>query len=197
MKTTVPSLVLFAVLIVSTLAAPVPKENRSQTGRTETGEWSEPVNGLSARLLMTLEEIKVTDYPSAFRYKIILETKNVRGDILAISSQPSFADVRIRDADGRLLPDRGYDQSGPIPFPQWAQIPGNAYLGIRVDMTTVGLPGGSALVGIDDHVRFLKPGTYTVHATLIAQKDKKGPDNQWLGKMNLPPVTVTFSAPES
>ena len=100
--------------------------------------------------------------------------------------------MEIRDADGNQVSDRGYDQSGPIPSPQWAHIPRAAYLGVRVDMTTVGLSSGSTLVRIDGYVRYLQPGTYTVRATLAAKKDIKGPDNQWLGEMKLPSLTVTF-----
>ena len=170
-------------------------EKQDDAASNGAGIWSEPVNGLSARLLMEPEEIKSANHQSSFRYKVILEVKNVQRDILAISSQPSFVDVEIRNAKGELLPDGGYRQSGPIPLPQWAHIPGNTYMGVRVDMTAVGLPRGSALVGIDGYVRFLKPGTYTVRATLSARKDKSGPNNQWLGDMKLPAVTVTFALP--
>lgn len=63
-------------------------------------------------------------------------------------------------------------------------------------MVTVGLPGGVALVGIDGYVRFLKPGRYTVSVTLTAQRDKEGPDSQWIGEMKLPSVVLTFSGAE-
>ncbi|MEX2285749.1 MAG: hypothetical protein WD648_01590 [Planctomycetaceae bacterium] len=195
MKTTIQSLLFVGVLSAFLVGAPPPKPLDGQGDRVLAGEWSEPVNGLSARLLMSLEESKITDQPSALRYKIILETKNVQGDALAVSSQPRFVNVEIRDADDKLLPAQGYDQTGPHPSPQWAVIPGDAYLGVRVDMTTVGIGSGAALVGISDYVRFLKPGEYKVRATLTADHNKDGPNNQWVGIMKLAPVSLAFDGP--
>lgn len=156
--------------------------------------WSEPVNGLSGRLLLTLEELKIAEAAPSHRYKVILEVKNDTGQQIAFRSQPEFVDVVIRDANGKELPDQGHEMSGPVPLPQWAVIPGQSYLGLRVDMQTVGLPGGTALVGVGGYVRFLKPGKHTLTATIVA-KQQEGPKNQWLGKMKLPPVSVTFRGP--
>lgn len=196
MRTIALSAFLLTILIVAVSVANVSNEKHGSSNKTVVGEWSKPVNGLSARLKLQLEEITISRHPSCYRYEIMLETKNVQGELLAVTSQPSFVDIKVTDADGKEVPNRGYRQSGPIPFPQWGHIPGAAYMGVRVDMTTVGLSGGSALVGLDDYVRYMNPGTYTLQATLVAEKDDKGPDNQWTGKIKLQPVTFTFELPK-
>ncbi len=55
MKTVLSSLLWLIVLIVSASGFPPQKQNPGRTERTEPGAWSDPVKGLSARLLMTLQ----------------------------------------------------------------------------------------------------------------------------------------------
>lgn len=147
------------------------------------GEWSEPVNGLSARLLVTLQE---GGQSSLWAGPIILEVKNTDGKPLAFIDQPAFTGAAVRDANGNALPESvrpGNHLSGE---PQWAVIPGNAYLGIRVD-TSIPVEIGLCF-GV------ITPEALHLSATLLA-KHREGPENQWVGEIKLPAVDLTSSGP--
>lgn len=193
MKTVIVSLLVIVALVASAIAAPMPTPTVSAAG-----EWSMPVNCLSARLLLTLQERKHDGSASTYHYLAIVEFKNMGGEVVAVSSQPSFKGILVADADGKPIRECGYIQDGTVPLPQWAHIPGyNAYLGVRVDMTTVyalapDSAGDSALLAIDDSVHSLAPGQYSVRGTVAAETDKDGPENQWVGEIKLEPVGFAF-----
>ena len=188
---------VFVALMTSALAAPAAEEKTVPKSVTAAGEWSQPVNNLSARLLLRLDERKQERGASTYRYIAFIEFRNVGAEVLAVSSRVSFADVFVNDAEGKPVAESGYIQDGTVPLAQWAHVPGyDAYLGVRVDMATVyalSSPRQNALLAIDDHVYSLAPGKYSLRATLIARKVNKGPDNQWLGEIELKPVSFTFS----
>ena len=197
MKVQILGLLGLVALTGAALADPTP-EPRSLRA---VGEWSKPVNGLSARLVLILEELKHEGSASTHRYVAIVELKNVGVDVVAVSSHPSFAGITVNGADGKPVAECGYIQDGTIPSPQWAHIPGyDAYLGVRVDMRTVlpltRLRGDSALLAIDDNVYSLGPGRYSLCGTLVAKKDKDGPDDQWHGEIKLEEVGFSFKTPE-
>ncbi|MCA9208624.1 MAG: hypothetical protein KDA55_09730, partial [Planctomycetales bacterium] len=131
MKLAVPSLVLMAVLLLfgfaeqavsipetpsttpitarTTPDSPGKTSKERQGPSTTAGEWSQPVNGLSARLLVSYEEIKSEKHPTYFHYhKVILEAKNVGAETVSFINQPSFSDLAIRDAHGKELHGRSH-----------------------------------------------------------------------------------------
>lgn len=152
------------------------------------GAWSAPVNGLSARLLVSYQILKSDKYPTYFHYQnVILEAKNVGPELLAFSNQPSFTDLAIRDAQGEELRGRGYEGNhitGPI---RWAVIPEGAYLGLRVDTA---IP-----VHVGLYFQSFATEDHSLHATLIATK-QDGPENQWLGEIKLPPINLVLTEHE-
>ena len=107
--------------------------------------WSETVSGLSGRLWVEPENLR-----PGLRYAVHLELKNRSMDPIAVIDQP---DIRadLRDLSGQPVGTSALDISGPIPEPQWAVIPRDAYLGIRIDMRIVAVPGpghGVALLAL-------------------------------------------------
>jgi hypothetical protein len=155
----------------------IPK--KIQHAGTYAGQWSEPVNGLSARLVVTLQES-----PNSPRFAagpVTLEVKNTYSTPLAFIDQPSFADKATWDANGNALPESFHAGNHLTGNPQWAVIPGNAYLGIRVD-TSIPVEVGLCF-GV------LAPDTQSLSATLVA-KHREGPENQWVGEIQLPPVAL-------
>ena len=154
--------------------------NALQRAGNYAGEWSEPVNGLSARLLVTLQES-----PNSSRFgagPIILEVKNTYSTPLAFINQPSFKDKAIWDAKGNVLPEASHPGNHLSGNLEWAVIPGNAYLGLRVD-TSIPVEVGLCF-GV------LAPEAQSLSATLVA-KNREGPENQWVGEILLPPVSFT------
>ena len=146
---------------------------------TTVGEWSEPVNFLSARLLVTLEEHEVAESPSYFRYAVVLEVRNDHGADLAFVNQPSFENIEVRDASGKLvnvLSGGGNHRQGKA---RWAVILPYTYLGLKVDTpipVDVGLFVGS-----------VSPDKRSLTATLISKK-QTGAEAYWFGEMEPPPA---------
>ncbi|MFM9962445.1 MAG: hypothetical protein ACKV2Q_14630 [Planctomycetaceae bacterium] len=170
--------------------SPLPKPKGSPSAGTYAGDWSEPVNGLSARLLVTLQE---GTQSSLWAGPIILEVKNADSKPIAFVSQPSFSRFHffafppspkfaVWDPNGNAPESlhKGNHLSGE---PQWAVIPGNAYLGLRVD-TPIPADDGLCLGSL------IVPGTFSV--TLVA-KHREGPENQWIGEIKLPPVDLSVN----
>lgn len=160
--------------------SPQPASKEDQSPSTTAGGWSKPANGLSARLLVVYEEITSGKHPTYFHYhSFILEVKNVGTEAVSLISQPSFTDLAIRDAEGKELHGRGYDGNHVTGASEWAVIPTGAYLGLRVDTT---IP-----VNVGLYFESFATEDHSLHATLIAEKEE-GPQNQWIGRIELPPV---------
>jgi hypothetical protein len=148
---------------------------------TYAGQWSQPVHGLSARLVVTLQQSP--NSPRLGAAPLMLEVENTYSTPLAFINQPSFADKATWDAKGNALAEShvhaGNHLSGA---PQWAVIPGDATLGLRVD-TSIPVETGLCF-GV------LAPEAASISATLVA-RHREGPDNQWVGEIQLPPVQLT------
>jgi hypothetical protein len=163
---------------LSVANSPLPEAKEVPRAGTYAGEWSEPVNGLSARLLVTLHE---GGQSSLWASPVILEVKNTTARSLAFIDQPVFSGVAVRDANGNPLPEPSHPGNHLAGGPQWAVIPGNAYLGLRVD-TSIPVEVGLC-IGV------VPPEARTLSATLVA-KPREGPENQWVGEINIPPVVL-------
>lgn len=156
----------------------MPKPKQAQVAGTYVGEWSEPVDGLSARLLVTLQG---GTHSSLWASPVILEVKNTNSTPLAFIDQPVFTDSAIRDSDGKTLPVVSHNGNQLTGEPQWAVIPGNTYLGIRVD-TSIPVHYGLCF-------GLIVPEAHSLTATLVAQH-RDGPKNQWIGEIHVPPVSL-------
>ena len=149
--------------------------------------WADPQNGLSGRLLVVPEDLK-----PGRRHAVSLELKNDSVQPFAVIDQPRL-DVELL-AGGKPVPDELLRMSGPIPNPQWGVVPQSATLSFRVDMLTVGVPtNGQSLLAVGGKMWRLAPGTYELRAVLVTEKQKDGPDNQWVGRLPLPPVEVVVA----
>ncbi len=87
--------------------------------------------------------------------------------------------------------------SGPIPKPQWAVVPADAYIGFRIDMQTVGVPArehGITLLALGGKIWGLKAGKYSLRAAVTFDYEEGGPKNQWLGELELPAVEIIITA---
>jgi hypothetical protein len=157
-----------------------------------TPAWSGTVNGLAGRLLVAFEDLQ-----PGLRHAIFLELTNHSLDPVAVTDQPEFR-ADLRDASsGAPVGPADLLVSGPIPIPQWAVIPRDAYAGIRVDIRTLGVPTrehGVALLALGGKAWHVSAGDYLLQATLICSRRPDGPANQWVGELELPPAGVVVTA---
>jgi hypothetical protein len=200
MNRTVRTLLVLSVAIVSGCDAtpqtssnqPVNHTSQTQTStsegeiveydqprRTTFGAWSEPTNFLSARFVVTLEEYEAADSPSYFGYSVVLEVRNDHGADLTLVNQPTFGNVEVRDASGKLisvLSGNGNHLQGKA---RCAVILPYTYLGLKVDTT---IP-----VDVGLFVGNVSPDKYSLTATLIS-KNQTGMEDYWFGEMEPPPA---------
>ena len=152
--------------------------------------WSRPVKGLSGRLRIEMEDLK-----PGLRHAVVLELKNSSTRPVAVLNQPTIR-VELYNTAGKPVSTSGFPMSGGIPNPQWGVLPRDAYLGFRIDMTTVGVPTrrhGKVLLALGGKQWGLKPGKYFLSATLVAEEDKDAPDGQWIGELKLPTIEVVVT----
>jgi hypothetical protein len=186
------STLLLTILVVSVIAgarttinhAAMPKEPILEP---VANAWSEPINGLSGRLRVEFEDLN-----PGLRHAIYLELRNHSQSAVAVTNQPRIH-AELFNAAGKPISSSGFLTSGPIPNPQWAVIPRDAYIGIRVDMQTIGVPTREhrmALLAVGGKTWELRAGRYALAMALAFKHEEGGPQNQWVGALELPPVEV-------
>ena len=149
--------------------------------------WSERTNGLSGRVRVEFEDLK-----PGLRHAVYLELRNHSLNPVAVIDQPQIH-AELLDSSRKPVSTSGFLTSGPLPSPQWAVIPRDAYIGFRIDMQTVGVPTrehGLVLIAIGGKSWGLRAGEYVLKTALVFKKEDDGPQNQWIGELELPPVKV-------
>jgi hypothetical protein len=155
-----------------------------------TNVWPEPNNGLTGRLRIEFEDLE-----PGLRHAVYLELKNQSLKPITVSNQPKVR-AELFDSAGKPAAPSGISISGPIPDPQWATIPRDAYLGFRIDMQTAGVPTrerGMALIAVGGKGWKLMAGEYVLMASIVFEKESDV-QNQWVGVLQLPPARFVVTA---
>ena len=153
----------------------------------QVGHWSEPSRYLSGRLCVEFEDLR-----PGLRQVVYLELRNHDFTPVATTNQPETR-ATLLNAQGQQVDPTELMLSGPIPEPQWALIPREAYVGFRINMQTVGLPTaehGVVILAVGGRSWALEPGTYQLNVTAVFGQDDRGPAAQWNGELALPAVDV-------
>jgi len=152
--------------------------------------WSETISELSGRLRVEFEDLK-----PGLRYAVYLELRNHSLTPVAVTNQPQIR-AELFDSAGKPIASSGFPMTGGIPYPQWAVIPRDAYIGFRIDMQTVGVPTKKhrmALLAVGGETWGLGAGEYVLKMALVSNKEADGPQNQWIGTLELPPIKVVVT----
>src|SRR5688572_27370637 len=94
--------------------------------------WSDPVEGLSGRLRVEFEDLKL-----GLRYAVYAELRNQSFKPITVSNQPGISS-ELYDVSAKPVGTSASVRSGPIMEAQWVVIQRDVYIGFRVDMQTVG-----------------------------------------------------------
>jgi hypothetical protein len=154
------------------------------------GAWSQSVDQLSGRLCVEFEDLK-----PGLRHAVYLELRN---DGLAPSVVSNLPEVRaeLYDSSGQAVGTSAAVDDGPTPILQWAVIPRDSYLGLRVDRQSAGVPTKEhkrILIALGDKTWELSAGKYLLEAIAVFKREESGPDNQWVGELKLPSVDVVVT----
>lgn len=154
------------------------------------GAWSQSIEQLSGRLCIEFEDLK-----PGLRHAVYLELRNDGFAPAVVSNLPDFR-AELYDSSGQPVGTSAAVDDGPNPILQWAVIPSNAYLGLRVDRQSSGVPTKQhkrVLIALGEKTWELDTGKYLLEATAVFKREDSGPDNQWVGELNLPPVDVVVT----
>lgn len=150
--------------------------------------WTGPVGALVWRLSVEREAVD-----GGLRHAVFVEARNLSLDAVALSDQPAVR-ATVRDAAGRELPSAVLPASGPRHAAQWAVVPRDGYVGIRIDGRLVGLPPrdqGKALLALGERSWVVGAGSYLLELQVSFAVDAKGPANHWSGRLDFPPLAFS------
>lgn len=150
--------------------------------------WTGPVGALVWRLSVEREAVD-----GGLRHAVFVEARNLSLDAVALSDQPAVR-ATVRDAAGRELPSAVLPASGPRHAAQWAVVPRDGYVGIRIDGRLVGLPPrdqGKALLAMGERSWVVGAGSYLLELQVSFAVDAKGPANHWSGRLDFPPLAFS------
>lgn len=165
--------------------------SREPTPQPVANPWSEPINGLSGRLQVEFEDLN-----PGLRHAIYLELRNESLHSISVMNQPRVQ-AELFHSTGRSAVTSGFVVSGPLPNAVWAAIPRDAYIGLRLDMQTVGVPTrehGLALIAVGGKAWKLNVGRYVLQIDLAFEHEDNGPQDQWVGMMTVPPAEIVVTA---
>jgi hypothetical protein len=163
------------------------------------GEWSQPTNGLRARLAFA-EDAKLYGTRMGVLY---LELQNVSlGDTMYVYYRAASSPFRceLRDSAGKTNETTGCAYDGWIPAPCWLSLPHDSLLRFRVTLGGFAVPrdGGLFIAGcVSDCWAIPSSATndYFLSGTLsvAAPKDETRP-RVWEGTLKLPLVRIPVKA---
>lgn len=154
------------------------------------GAWSQSIDQLSGRLCIEFEDLK-----PGLRHAVYLELRNDSFAPAVVSNLPELS-AELYDSSRQPVGTSAAVYDGPAPILQWAVIPRDAYLGMRVDRQSSGVPTKQhkrVLLALGDKTWELNTGKYLLEATAAFKREDSGPDNQWVGELELPPVEVVVT----
>jgi hypothetical protein len=152
--------------------------------------WSDPIRGLSARLRVEFEDLR-----PGLRHAVTLELRNHSTLPVAVLSQPEIH-AKLLGETGDFIAMSGLVIDGPSREPQWAVIPHNAYLGLRIDPQAAAVPArgqGVVLIAAGDRSWLAGVGRYLLRITAKFERKDPGPEVQWTGMLEVPPVGVEIT----
>jgi len=172
---------------LKTIRAAVIAVPRNSISGSSANIWSIAVNGLSGRLLVQFEDLS-----TGLRHVVYVELVNQSLKPVSVINHPQIR-AELLNSSGISVDTSGFAVTGPVPLPQWAVIPRDAYIGFRIDIQTMGVPTrehGVVLLALGGKSWELKAGHYVLKTTLMCGEEKSGPQNQWVGELALPPVEI-------
>jgi hypothetical protein len=130
------------------------------------------------------------------RHAVYLELRNDSLEPVAVVNAPRV-EASLAETGGNPVSPSMFPMGGPIPNPQWAVIPREATLQLRIDSQTVAVPekqDGLALMAVAGHSWSLRPGSYVLKLRVIFEHEVDAPPNQWTGVLS--PLSIAVVVPE-
>ena len=181
-------------------AASLPAPASAPTATADVGEWSKPSAKLRGRLVLAQQESKKDILVS-------VEVQAVTSDEVSLGTHPQMQWL-LTDGAGKEVAVGtnifGSGGSGGIFMERWVSVlPGNitVTLGLRPPgafaapegMRILAVQNKEWKIPIDASVWALPPGQYVLTATMTYEKKAKGPENQWVGTIELPGIKFKVS----
>ena len=162
----------------------------------ETGAWSDVVNGVQGRLIIS------EDQPFSYTkiVAVYLELQNVSnvGNAIEIYFDPTHTfQCQLLDPDDKPVATAGLPASIMIPHPFWLILPYDSSLRFRISVSGYGVPRNEkALIPLECGDWVIKSGDaidYKLEVTFVVNPPKVEIDRRvWKGTLKLPRVKVAL-----
>jgi hypothetical protein len=152
--------------------------------------WSTAINGVSARL-----QAEVDDLQPGLRHAVYLQLRNGSHAPVAFTNQPAVHATLV-DLQKQLIAPSTLPTSGPAGVLQWAIVPANAYVALRIDLLNIGVPTparGTILLSAGVHAWELAAGRYVLSVTAKFSPQADGPSPQWAGILAPPSIDIVVT----
>jgi hypothetical protein len=162
-----------------------------ESNEPSAAAWSESINGLAGRVRVEFEDLQ-----PGLRHAVYIELMNHGPEPVSVFNQPAIHAV-LFDSTLQPVGTSGLAVSGPMARPAWAVIPPGAYVGLRVDVQTAGVPTrqhGMALLAVDAKGWEIKPGRYVLAVSAAFADRIDGPENRWVGELAFPRIEIVLTA---
>lgn len=151
------------------------------------GEWSQPVNGVQARLAIENWRDPIVG--------VFLELRNVKNllNTITVPIDAQRINFELQDDNGKNVPVPGLPRSGPVVELKDFQLPFESSLRVNLAVSTVGVPDVNAMIALRSHAWPLKdeaPATYELRASFKAEKPDRFSHTMWHGEIHVPSVKV-------
>jgi hypothetical protein len=163
------------------------------------GDWSETVQGLRGRLLVTEEAAKFNGTRMELVY---LELRNVGGvaNPMAIYYDPDDAfQYDLLDDSKHPIPQGPIEGDVMSPFPFWIMLPYDSTLRFRVSVDGYGIPKDAGLlIGLMPGAWDISPtshGDHFLSASFSVNPPAASDLRAWRGVLKLPSVKIPVSGP--
>jgi hypothetical protein len=159
-----------------------------------TGVWSEAVNGVQGRLIISADEpVNGTRIVALY-----LELRNVSdiGNAIEIYFDPSHTfQCQLLDANDKPVATAGLPASIMVPHPFWLILPYDSSLRFRISVSGYGVPRNeTALIPLECGDWVIKSGDvrdYELEVTFTVKPPKVDIDRRvWQGTLKLPRVKI-------
>lgn len=162
---------------------------------SETGKWSETINGIQGRLIVS-EDPMLNGTRILAAYVELRNVSDVMNPLEIYYEPGSMVQCQLRDATGKPISRADLPASIIQPLPFWLTLPHDSSLRFRISVSGYGIPKDArALIPMADHAWLIKAGDqneYALEATFIARrpKDETHERRVWQGVLKLPKVKI-------
>ena len=183
-------ILLVSIAIIAIIIAAVP----SSAAKSEIGAWSESVNGIQGRLIIT-EDPKFNGTRMIAAYLELQNVSDVGTPIEIYFDSTHVIQCQLLDANDKPIAMPGLSADIMTPLPFWLTLPYDSSLRFRISVSGYGVPkDAGTLIQMECGGWLIKAtdqGEYALEVTFFSRPSKEDKERRaWKGTLKLPKVRI-------